>query len=124
MSARTAQPMPRAVARGSEMMRGKGVSRAATASPARLAARRLPRRVRTLAPVVRAAAAAAPSAPDDAPTAQASQPGEALDAYSVVMKFGGSSVADAERMREVASIVLTFQEEMPVLVLSAMLMSP
>ena len=120
MSARTAQPMPRAVARGSEMMRGKGVSRAATASPARLAARRLPRRVRTLAPVVRAAAAAAPSAPDDAPTAQASQPGEALDAYSVVMKFGGSSVADAERMREVASIVLTFQEEMPVLVLSAM----
>ena len=120
MSARTAQPMPRAVARGSEMMRGKGVSRAATASPARLAARRLPRRVRTLAPVVRAAAAAAPSAPDDAPAAKAVQPGEALDAYSVVMKFGGSSVADAERMREVASIVLTFQEEMPVLVLSAM----
>ena len=120
MSARTAQPMPRAVARGSEMMRGKGVSRAATASPARLAARRLPRRVRTLAPVVRAAAAAAPSVPDDAPAAEAGQPGEALDAYSVVMKFGGSSVADAERMREVASIVLTFQEEMPVLVLSAM----
>ena len=58
--------------------------------------------------------------PDDAPAAEAGQPGEALDAYSVVMKFGGSSVADAERMREVASIVLTFQEEMPVLVLSAM----
>jgi aspartate kinase len=70
--------------------------------------------------VVRAAAAAAPSAPDDAPAAKAVQPGEALDAYSVVMKFGGSSVADAERMREVASIVLAFQEEMPVLVLSAM----
>ena len=102
------------------MMRGKGVARAATVSPARLAARRLPHRAGTLAPVVRASAAAAPSVPDDAPAAEAGQPGEALDAYSVVMKFGGSSVADAERMREVASIVLTFQEEMPVLVLSAM----
>ena len=120
MSALTAQPMPRAVARGPAMTRGKGVARAATASPARLAPRRLPHRAGTLAPVVRAAAAAAPSAPDDAPAAKAVQPGEALDAYSVVMKFGGSSVADAERMREVASIVLTFQEEMPVLVLSAM----
>jgi aspartate kinase len=120
MSALTAQPMPRAVARGSAMMRGKGVARAATASPARLAPRRLPHRAGTLAPVVRAAAAAAPSAPDDAPAAKAVQPGEALDAYSVVMKFGGSSVADAERMREVASIVLAFPEEMPVLVLSAM----
>ena len=120
MSARTAQPMPRAVARGPAMMRGKGVARAATVSPARLAARRLPHRAGTLAPVVRASAAAAPSVPDDAPAAEAGQPGEALDAYSVVMKFGGSSVADAERMREVASIVLTFQEEMPVLVLSAM----
>ena len=36
------------------------------------------------------------------------------------MKFGGSSVADAARMREVAQIVLSFPEEMPVLVLSAM----
>jgi aspartate kinase len=120
MSALTAQPMPRAVARGPAMMRGKGVARAATASPARLAPRRLPHRAGTLAPVVRAAAAATPSAPDDAPAAKAVQPGEALDAYSVVMKFGGSSVADAERMREVASIVLAFPEEMPVLVLSAM----
>ena len=40
--------------------------------------------------------------------------------YSVVMKFGGSSVADAARMREVANIVLAFQEEMPIVVLSAM----
>ena len=120
MAALTAQPMPRAVARGPAMTCGKGVARAATASPARLAPRRLPHRAGTLAPVVRAAAAAAPSAPDDAPAAKAVQPGEALDAYSVVMKFGGSSVADAERMREVASIVLAFPEEMPVLVLSAM----
>ena len=48
------------------------------------------------------------------------QPGEDLEQYSVVMKFGGSSVADAERMREVANIVLSFPEHMPVLVLSAM----
>ena len=120
MSARTAQPMPRAVARGPAMMRGKGVARAATVSPARLAARRLPHRAGTLAPVVRASAAAAPSVPDDAPAAEARPARRGPGRASVVMKFGGSSVADAERMREVASIVLTFQEEMPVLVLSAM----
>lgn len=39
---------------------------------------------------------------------------------SVVMKFGGSSVASAERMREVAELILTFPEERPVIVLSAM----
>ncbi|EOA20329.1 hypothetical protein CARUB_v10000635mg [Capsella rubella] len=37
-----------------------------------------------------------------------------------VMKFGGSSVASAERMREVAGLILTFPEESPVIVLSAM----
>jgi aspartate kinase len=47
-------------------------------------------------------------------------PGAGLTQHSVVMKFGGSSVADAERMREVATIALSFPEEMPVLVLSAM----
>ena len=47
-------------------------------------------------------------------------PGNGLAQHSVVMKFGGSSVADAERMREVATIVMSFPEEMPVLVLSAM----
>lgn len=71
-------------------------------------------------PAVRANAAAAPEATGTDPSTVASQPGENLEQFSVVMKFGGSSVADAERMREVASIVLTFQEEMPVLVLSAM----
>ena len=96
------------------------LSRAATVSPARLAARRSKSRSASRTPLVRAATAAAPSAPDDAPAAAPGQPGEALDAYSVVMKFGGSSVADADRMREVASIVLAFQGEMPVLVLSAM----
>ncbi|KAJ0230740.1 Aspartokinase 1 [Hirschfeldia incana] len=40
--------------------------------------------------------------------------------FTCVMKFGGSSVATAERMREVADLVLTFPEETPVIVLSAM----
>ncbi|ONK56122.1 uncharacterized protein A4U43_C10F4350 [Asparagus officinalis] len=39
---------------------------------------------------------------------------------SIVMKFGGSSVASAERMREVAELILSFPEERPVVVLSAM----
>ncbi|XP_062213977.1 aspartokinase 1, chloroplastic-like [Phragmites australis] len=40
--------------------------------------------------------------------------------FTVVMKFGGSSVASAERMREVADLILSFPEETPVVVLSAM----
>ncbi|CAM0878079.1 unnamed protein product [Alopecurus aequalis] len=36
------------------------------------------------------------------------------------MKFGGSSVSSAERMREVADLILSFPEEAPVVVLSAM----
>ncbi|XP_019185156.1 PREDICTED: aspartokinase 1, chloroplastic isoform X4 [Ipomoea nil] len=36
------------------------------------------------------------------------------------MKFGGSSVASAQRMREVADLILSFPEEKPVIVLSAM----
>ncbi|VAI40201.1 unnamed protein product [Triticum turgidum subsp. durum] len=36
------------------------------------------------------------------------------------MKFGGSSLASAARMREVADLVLSFPEETPVVVLSAM----
>ena len=39
---------------------------------------------------------------------------------SVVYKFGGSSVATAGRMREVAAIVCSFPREAPVVVLSAM----
>ncbi|KAJ3671811.1 hypothetical protein LUZ60_007890 [Juncus effusus] len=39
---------------------------------------------------------------------------------TVVMKFGGSSVASAERMREVAELIKKFPEEKPVVVLSAM----
>ncbi|KAL0385279.1 UNVERIFIED_CONTAM: Aspartokinase, chloroplastic [Sesamum radiatum] len=37
-----------------------------------------------------------------------------------VMKFGGSSVASAERMREVVHLILSFPEERPIVVLSAM----
>lgn len=40
--------------------------------------------------------------------------------FSVVMKFGGSSVASAGRMREVADLVLSFPDEQPIVVLSAM----
>jgi aspartokinase len=36
------------------------------------------------------------------------------------MKFGGSSLASAERMREVAGLILSFPDETPVVVLSAM----
>lgn len=39
---------------------------------------------------------------------------------TVVMKFGGSSVATAERMREVLDIIQTFPEHLPCVVLSAM----
>ena len=38
----------------------------------------------------------------------------------IVMKFGGSSVANAERIRHVASIIQAYKEEKPVVVLSAM----
>ncbi|XP_028780214.1 aspartokinase 2, chloroplastic isoform X1 [Neltuma alba] len=40
--------------------------------------------------------------------------------FTSVMKFGGSSVASAERMKEVASLILSFPEENPIIVLSAM----
>ncbi|KAK8939041.1 hypothetical protein KSP39_PZI011170 [Platanthera zijinensis] len=39
---------------------------------------------------------------------------------SILMKFGGSSVATAERMREVANLILSYPDERPVIVLSAM----
>ena len=38
----------------------------------------------------------------------------------IVMKFGGSSVANAERIRHVASIIQAYKEDRPVVVLSAM----
>lgn len=40
--------------------------------------------------------------------------------FTCAMKFGGSSVASADRMREVADLILSFPEERPVIVLSAM----
>ncbi|MCR5045786.1 MAG: aspartate kinase [Treponema sp.] len=38
----------------------------------------------------------------------------------IVMKFGGSSVANAERIKHVASIIQAYKEQRPVVVLSAM----
>ncbi|CAL5349619.1 unnamed protein product [Camellia sinensis] len=43
-----------------------------------------------------------------------------IEELTCVMKFGGSSVASAERMREVADLILSFPQERPVIVLSAM----
>lgn len=45
---------------------------------------------------------------------------EAENQLTCVMKFGGSSVASAERMREVSELICSFPEERPVVVLSAM----
>lgn len=45
---------------------------------------------------------------------------EVANELTCVMKFGGSSVASAERMREVAELIRSFPEERPVIVLSAM----
>ncbi|CAN6676486.1 unnamed protein product [Malus baccata var. baccata] len=40
--------------------------------------------------------------------------------FTCVMKFGGSSLASAERMREIAQLVVSFPNEKPIVVLSAM----
>ncbi|XVF02141.1 hypothetical protein REPUB_Repub04eG0150300 [Reevesia pubescens] len=45
---------------------------------------------------------------------------ENVKQFSCVMKFGGSSVASAERMKEIAHLIQSFNEERPVIVLSAM----
>ncbi|KAJ0054697.1 hypothetical protein Pint_02526 [Pistacia integerrima] len=46
--------------------------------------------------------------------------GENEKQLTCVMKFGGSSVSSAARMREVAELILSFPYERPVIVLSAM----
>ncbi|KAL6638552.1 hypothetical protein ACP70R_023663 [Stipagrostis hirtigluma subsp. patula] len=74
---------------------------------------RLPGSLQLSAPPLRAAAAE-----DSAPTAQ--EVGKAAAGFTVVMKFGGSSLASAERIREVADLILSFPDETPVIVLSAM----
>jgi len=51
---------------------------------------------------------------------QLTPPGSQADKLNVVYKFGGSSVRDAERMREVADIICSFADMLPVVVLSAM----
>eukprot|EP00798_Chlamydomonas_sp_ICE-L_P012551 gene12551-15773_t len=47
-------------------------------------------------------------------------PGQDCDQINIVYKFGGSSVRDAERMREVADIITSFPQYLPAVVLSAM----
>ncbi|GIL90330.1 hypothetical protein Vretifemale_17965 [Volvox reticuliferus] len=47
-------------------------------------------------------------------------PGQGVSKVNVIYKFGGSSVRDAERMREVADIVGSFPQYLPCVVLSAM----
>lgn len=76
---------------------------------------------RTKGLVARCQSGAAILKKDDAAEAAAPRDGErAAAGLTVVMKFGGSSVASAERMREVANLILSFPEERPVVVLSAM----
>lgn len=79
-----------------------------------------------------ASGSAAPSRPSrhalavsaSAPAAPAPQklqmPGKSVSQVNVVYKFGGSSVRDAERMREVADIICSFPHYLPCVVLSAM----
>ncbi|KAL6638682.1 hypothetical protein ACP70R_023793 [Stipagrostis hirtigluma subsp. patula] len=64
--------------------------------------------------------AAAAAVLKEDPAAAARDVGKAAAGFTVVMKFGGSSLASAERMREVADLILSFPEETPVIVLSAM----
>ena len=40
--------------------------------------------------------------------------------FTVAMKFGGSSLATADRMQEVAHVISSFPNESPIIVLSAM----
>lgn len=46
--------------------------------------------------------------------------GDSEKQFTCVMKFGGSSLASADRMKEVADLILSFPNERPVIVLSAM----
>ncbi|KAF8056140.1 AK1 [Scenedesmus sp. PABB004] len=94
---------PAAPARALQRRQGASPRQLAAAAPPRAHARRV-------------AAASSP-----APGAVALQaPGQHLDQVNVVYKFGGSSVRDAERMREVADIICSFPDNLPVVVLSAM----
>lgn len=45
---------------------------------------------------------------------------ENVKQFTCVMKFGGSSVASAERMIEIAHLIQSFKDERPIIVLSAM----
>lgn len=53
-------------------------------------------------------------------TVRLTAPGREVESINMVYKFGGSSVADASRMKEVADILCSFPEYFPCVVLSAM----
>lgn len=97
-----------------------GVPAAGARVPRGRRAHRLP----STRPAPRGSAGPAPSTSGSrrgpGPAGALQQPGAGLAGVSVVYKFGGSSVRDAERMREVASIVCAFPEHAPCVVLSAM----
>lgn len=63
---------------------------------------------------------AAPEAPSSTGRKKLVAPGQSQKQVSIVYKFGGSSVATADRMKEVADIVCSFPEHLPCVVLSAM----
>lgn len=65
-------------------------------------------------------AVAAPDAPSAVNSKPLVAPGQGQQQVTIVYKFGGSSVASAERMMEVADIVCSFPEHLPCVVLSAM----
>jgi aspartate kinase len=78
------------------------------------------RRRRGLAVRCQTGSTAAPFLRTEEPPAAAAGARNAQAGFTFVMKFGGSSLASAERMREVAGLILSFLDEMPVAVLSAM----
>ena len=74
----------------------------------------------TLISVSAAATAEASSSPSSLSSINLSPSFGPNDDINMVMKFGGSSVASAERMVEVAQIALSFPGTLSVIVLSAM----
>jgi aspartate kinase len=107
--AAVARESPAALAAAAKLGRGHELARASTQCWRR---RGLAVRCQT--------GAAAVLKNDEAAAAAAHKQAARTAAFTVVMKFGGSSVASAERMREVADLILSFPDETPVVVLSAM----
>ena len=78
------------------------------------------RRRRGLAVRCQTGSTAAPFVRTEEAPAAAAGARNALAGFTFVMKFSGSSLVSAEQMREVADLILSFLDETPVVVLSAM----